>query len=369
METEIRDSILVDGHEDLAYNMLSFGRDYTRPVSQTRRLEAGGLTPERNGDTLLGWPEYMQGRVALVFATLFAAPVRRKLGDWDRQVFNTPDEAHRLYRQQLDTYYTLVEKHPDKFRLVLTRRALEEHLSEWEQARDSQPLELPVGLVPLMECAEGVRSRAELAEWWEWGVRLIGPAWAGTRFCGGTREPGPLTPEGYELLAGMAEHGFVLDISHMDEAAVIQALDVYPGQIIASHSNALALLKGTDSNRHLTDRALQGLLDRGGVIGVVPANGFLLPDWKERGGRIAVHLEHILVQIDFVCQMAGDARHVAFGSDYDGGFGLQSVPEGIDTIADLKKLAPLLAERGYSQDDIAAIYGGNWIGVLRGCLP
>jgi membrane dipeptidase len=369
MEAETSDPILVDGHEDLAYNMLTFGRDYTRPVSQTRHLEAGGPTPERNGDTLLGWPEYMQGRVALIFATLFAAPTRRKLGDWDLLVFNDPGQAHHLYRQELDVYHALVEEHSTKFRLVLTRRELDDHLSDWEQAGDRQPLDLPVGLVPLMECAEGVRSRAELADWWDWGVRLIGPAWAGTRFCGGTREPGPLTPEGFELLEGMAEHGFVLDLSHMDEAAALQALDVYPGQIIASHSNALALLKGTDSNRHLTDRMLQGLLERDGVIGVVPANGFLRPDWIELGGKPAVQLEHVLAQIDYICQMAGDARHIALGTDFDGGFGLQSVPAEIDTIADLKKLVPRLKERGYSKDDIVAIFGGNWIRMLRGSLP
>ena len=41
-----------------------------------------------------------------------------------------------------------------------------------------------------MEGAEGVRSPSELDEWWQWGLRIIGPAWAGNRFCGGTQEPG-----------------------------------------------------------------------------------------------------------------------------------------------------------------------------------
>ena len=65
---------------------------------------------------------------------------------------------------------------------------------------------------------------SELPEWWEKGLRLIGPAWAGTKFCGGTGEPGPLTKAGYELLEGMADQGFILDISHMDELAVRQSL-------------------------------------------------------------------------------------------------------------------------------------------------
>jgi len=229
--------------------------------------------------------------------------------------------------------------------------------------------ELPVGLVILMENAEGVRSPAELMEWWQGGVRLIGPAWAGTRFCGGTREPGPLTPEGITLLGAMAEVGFVLDISHMDEQAALQALDLYPHQVIASHSNALALLPDADSNRHLPDSVIHGLLERQGVIGILPANGFLLPGWKEKGGRSAVTLDHVVAQIDYICQQAGDARHVALGSDFDGGFGLQSVPSGVDTIADLQQLVPLLADKGYRAADIEAIFNGNWLGVLRGCLP
>ena len=65
--------ILVDAHQDLAWNMLSFGRDYTRPVAETRQREAGTITPGYTGDTLLGWPEYQKGRVAVVFSTLFAA--------------------------------------------------------------------------------------------------------------------------------------------------------------------------------------------------------------------------------------------------------------------------------------------------------
>ena len=88
--------ILVDAHQDLAWNMLSFGRDYTRPVAETRRREAGTITPGYTGDTLLGWPEYQKGRVAVVFSTLFAAPARRSLGNWDTQSYITTAQASAL---------------------------------------------------------------------------------------------------------------------------------------------------------------------------------------------------------------------------------------------------------------------------------
>jgi membrane dipeptidase len=74
-------------------------------------------------------------------------------------------------------------------------------------------------------------------------------------------------------------------------------------------------------------------------------------------------------QVDYLCQMAGNARHVGLGSDFDGGFGLSSVPAGIDTIADLQKLAAALSARGYKDEDVAAILGGNWLDLLKKNLP
>lgn len=387
--------IIVDAHEDLAWNILTFGRDYTLPAAETRRRELGGEAPSHNGDTLLGWPDYQRGQVAVVFSTLFAAPARRRQGAWDTQCYLDDNHARILYRAQLDVYHRLVEDHPEKFLLIQSLKDLESVLAEWEkEAPEYQPAEgrqeerppyrgskngrtklqtesagLPVGLVILMEGAEGVREPAELEDWYAWGIRLVGPAWAGNRFTGGTREPGPLTLEGFKLLEKMAELNFILDISHMDEQAAFQALDRYPGCLAATHANALSLLKGMETNRHLSDRLIAEIIERDGVIGVVPYNRFLKPGWTNNDRREEVTLLHVFAHIDHICQIAGDARHVGLGSDFDGGFGLQSAPYGVDTIADLQKLAPLLSERGYQDEDIAAILGGNWIQLLRRSLP
>jgi membrane dipeptidase len=98
-------------------------------------------------------------------------------------------------------------------------------------------------------------------------------------------------------------------------------------------------------------------------------NSFLKPGWRRGDPRHLIGLQDIVAQIDYVCQIAGDARHVGLGTDFDGGFGVQSAPHGIDTIADLQKLAPLLAERGYAEADVAAILGENWLDLLRQTLP
>ena len=359
--------LIVDAHEDLAHNIQSFGRDYTRPVAETRRIEHGSAVVEHTGNTLFGFPEYQQGKITLIFATLFASPRRYQNDAWVKFSYNNTDEAHRLYRNQIDIYRRLIEEHPDKFDIIRTAPDLSLHLSKWQDTEDKHPR--PTGMVLLMEGAEGIRSPEELEEWWDLGLRIIGPAWVGTRYCGGWHEPGPLTNEGRELLVAMAEYNFILDISHMDEEAALEALDIYKGALIASHSNAAALLPNSGTNRHLSDRMIRGIIERDGVIGIALFNAFLQTGWKKSDGREPITLAHVIAQIDHVCQLAGDAYHAGIGSDFDGGFGLESVPRGIDTIADLQKLAPLLAEQGYTESDIAAILGKNFINHLNKNLP
>ena len=360
--------LIIDAHCDLAWNMLSFDRDYTRSAAETREVERGSTTVDRNGDTLIGWPDYQRGQVAIVFSTLFAAPRRAKEGSWDKLCYSSPDEAHRLYSDQLDLYHRLTDTKPDLFRLIQNSGQLGAHMKAW---KDPTRKERPVGLVVLMEGADGIRSVDELAEWHDRGVRLIGLSWAGTRYAGGTGDPGPLTEEGRTLLKGMAEHGFVLDLSHMDERSASEALDLYEGSIVASHVNCLSLLPGFPTNRHFPDRLLQRIVERGGIVGNVPVNSFLKTGWKrtKESNRDEVPLESFVAHIDHVCQLAGDSLHAGIGSDFDGGFGAQSVPPEIDTVADLQKLVPLLEGRGYSEADAANILGLNWLRMLEANLP
>jgi membrane dipeptidase len=365
--------LIVDSHQDLAYNMLCFGRDYTRSAYETRRLEAGTPVIEHNGDSLIGWPEYQAGRVAVIFATLFATPARFVTGDWDTVQYRDRDYegAHRVYWKQLELYRRLADDHPDKFNLIASRADLKRVLDHWHSPTPDPSTGHPVGLVFLMEGADGIRSPQELARWHDMGLRHIGLAWAGTRYSGGTKEPGPLTDEGRAFLKAMADFNFTLDLSHMDEAAVLQALDTYPGPVIATHANCLALLPNFEYNRQLSDRVIQGIIGRGGTIGVIPLNTFLKTGWLRASGsrREEVSLSAVADHIDHICQLAGNAQHAAIGSDFDGGFGLQSVPPEIDTIADLHKLGDLLLPRGYNDSDLASIFGGNWLRHLDQTLP
>jgi len=363
-------SFIIDSHEDLAWNIINLNRDYTQSAFDIREAEKGTPIPAFNGNTLLGWPEYLKGNVAIVFATLYCGPKRLDRGKYPVRLYDSPEKAHTCYQENLEAYRRLTGENPDKFRLIRNQIDLARHLHQWqEHLSSSQEPPPPVGLIILMEGAEGIIEPAEIEQWYEWGVRVVGPAWAGNRYCGGTREPGPLTKLGFALLDHMAAFDLILDISHMDHQSALQALDTYDGTVIASHANAEALIKGIPINRHLKDETIQQLIERDGVMGIVPLNSFLDWNWRDRGGREAMTLEHVIAQIDYVCQLAGNTYHVALGTDFDGGFGVESVPFELDTIADLPKLAPQLAKWGYNEEDIARIFSGNWLRILKHNLP
>jgi membrane dipeptidase len=169
----------------------------------------------------------------------------------------------------------------------------------------------------------------------------------------------------------MADFNFILDLSHMDEAAAYESLDRYEGPVMATHANCAALLKGADTNRHLPDRVIEGLIERDGVIGLVPLNTFLKVGWLRKNGsrREEVSLDALIAHIDHICQIAGDSLHAGIGSDFDGGFGLQSIPPEMDSIADLQLIASGLKARGYNDLDVENILGGNWLRFLRRNLP
>jgi membrane dipeptidase len=359
--------IIVDAHADLAYNMLKYGRNYTRSAAETRRLEVGSTNVIENEDCIIGWPDYQRGQVAVVFSTLFALPARWSSSPNKSQSYKTFDEAHQLCREQLMTYHRMTDAEPDKFRLITSSHDLDLILDDWNSPSENGH---PVGMVVLMEGAECIRSLSELDEWYELGVRLIGPAWVGTRYCGGWKEPGPLTDDGRELLSAMADHNFVLDLSHMDEPAAVEALGIYRGPIVGTHGNCLSLMPNSDSNRHFSDRIIEGIIERDGVVGVVPYNSYLKVGWTVgKNERAEVPLRYVADHIDHICQIAGDALHAGIGSDFDGGFGLQSVPPEIDTIADMQNLVSLLQMRGYTEMDIDNIFNGNWIARLKRDLP
>ena len=350
--------LIVDAHEDIASNALALGRDVRQSALDIRRMEEIAGVAQRNGRCMVGLPEWLDGGVAVVLGTIFIAPARR--GFRKPHTYTNAQEAHTLGQAQLDFYHRLANEE-DRVALIGNRTQLDDVLSSWET-------DIPqVGIVPLMEGADPIREPAEAEAWFERGVRLVGLSWmSGSRYAGGDEVPGRLTDAGRELLDVMADLGISLDVSHLAEDAFFEALDRFEGQIVASHANPRARVPGA---RQLSDEMIRRLAERDAVIGIALYNPFLRSGWRTGDDRGTVTVADVAAAIDHVCQVTGDAAHVGLGSDLDGGFGAESAPAGIDTVADLGRVGPALGELGYGEDHVAAVLGGNWLRVLTSVLP
>lgn len=352
--------LIVDAHQDIAYNRITFGRDFREVLSVTRAREVGQAVETENGIATAALDRALAGNIAIIFSTLFVSPT------WGGfpPVYHNQQEAHEQALAQVAIYEDLFT-HP-QIRPILTQHDLRAVLA----AQDLPLHERPIGLVRLMENADPIREPQEVGWWVAHGVRIIGPAWSGTRYSGGTvyhgQGGGGLTADGHVLLAEMAQHGVILDVSHMAEEAFYTAMDVFGGHVIASHSNPRYF---SDRDRHLSDAMLDWLIARDAVIGLVPYNYFLHQERSFAMTRAHTPLSRYLDAIQYVCDLAGDARHAGIGSDYDGGFGREQIPVELDSIGDFPLIADGLSARGFSDEDIAAICGGNFIRVLEAALP
>ena len=95
----------------------------------------------------------------------------------------------------------------------------------------------------------------------------------------------------------------------------------------------------------------------------------LIPDYRrDAEDRPRAALETVADHIDHVCSLTGSCAHAAIGSDLDGGFGTEQTPDGLETIADLQRIAEILAGRGYADAEIDAVFHGNWLRFFRQAL-
>jgi membrane dipeptidase len=360
-------NFILDAHLDIAYHTLCFNRAWTTSVYKQRQLESGLPVEEVEGIRVAALPEALLGRVGITFGTIFTCPYKEG-GQFSNEAvaYRTPEEAYQKGIAQIDVYQRLADEHPN-IRLIRTQRELQTVLDSW-QAGVSFENHL-FGIVLLMEGGDPILEPKQFEEWYERGVRIVGPAWGATRYSGGTGTPGPFTPLGRELLTVMKSFNAILDLSHLSEDAAYEALDRYEGVMIASHSNARRFHQ---SDRHLTNQAIRRLAERGGVIGIPMYNRFLKEGWLRSTGSKKEEVTvatHVMAAIDHICQLTGSSDHVGIGSDLDGGFGLRSVPAEIDTISDLQVIPDLMAKRGYSPTDIYAVQSMNFLRVLRATLP
>jgi len=351
--------LIVDAHLDLAWNALQWNRNIQHSVYTIRTGERS-VTGTGRGQGTVALPEMRRGRVALCFATLLARSTGRALQNLD---YSSPYQAYAAAQGQIAYYLALHEA--GEIRLITNRADLDDHLAAWQRwETDVSHAQPKIGLVISMESADPILVPEQLPAWKEAGVRIIGPAHYGPgRYAGGTSTELGLGFEGRQLLREMEKLGILLDLTHFSDEAFWEAIDSFGGPVLASHSNCRSLVP---HQRQLDDRQVREIISRDGVIGAALDNWMLRPGWA-RGAKDneRVTLAHVADHMDHICQLAGNSRHAALGSDLDGGFGREQSPADLDTIADLQHIPEVLSKRGYSDADIAFIMHGNWLRLLR----
>ncbi len=351
--------LAIDAHLDLAWNALGWNRDLLDSVYTIRAKEMRSPGKARAKNTV-ALPELRQGRVALSFATLLARSTGQTVPHLD---FGSQAQAYGAAMGQL-AYYRALET-DGHVRILADSPELRAHIAEWEaweaQGADSatQP---PLGFVISMEGADPIRDPAQLEEWREAGLRLLGPTHYGNgRYAGGTGIELGLSELGAPLLREMRRLGIVLDLTHLSDAAFWEAVGIYDGLVLASHNNCRALVP---HQRQFSDEQLKLIFERDGVIGAAFDVWMLKPGYMRGDSNDGVYIETVVDHIDYICQLAGNSRHAGIGSDLDGGFGREQSPCDLDTIADLQQIPAALANRGYAQTDIEDIMYGNWLRLL-----
>ncbi|MBK7936632.1 MAG: dipeptidase [Lewinellaceae bacterium] len=348
---------MFDGHLDLAMNAIEWNRDLTRPVEDIRRREADMEDKPDRARGTVSLPAMREGRVCLCMATQIARFVKENnpLPGW-----HSPQQAWAMTQAQLAWYKSMEDL--GQMTPITDKKSLDAHLQKWNEPEGGKP----IGYILSLEGADSLSSMEYVEKAYGLGLRAIGPAHYGPgTYAQGTDATGGIGQKGRELLKKMEELGIILDATHLCDDSFWEALDAWHGPVWASHNNCRSLVP---HNRQFSDEQIQALIERGAVIGAAFDAWMLTPGWVRGVSEphaAGVTLEKVADHIDHICQLAGNARHAAIGSDLDGAFGKEQCPSDLETIADLQKLPEILGKRGYSEADIEGIMCGNWVRFLR----
>ncbi|HEU5315428.1 MAG TPA: membrane dipeptidase [Chloroflexota bacterium] len=364
-----------DLHLDLAMNALWYDRDLKLPLEEARAAEqgmagvarGGGVGPpaKASGKGTVTLPEMRRGHVGLCVATVLAR-VRRGEGG-----HGTGYRTHEItygVTQGMLAYYRELELQGE-MRMVRTGAEMRRASDEWEAALAGESAgKTPVCFVLGTEGADCVVEPAQLERWWDDGLRAVSLVHYGvSKYAHGTGADGPLTEDGRELLRVMDELGAILDITHQSDTSFWESLERFRGPVFASHQNCRAIVAG---GRQFSDEQLKALIERDAIVGPALDNWMLYPGYvRNETPRELIHLSDYVEHVDRICQLAGNARHVAIGSDLDGGYGYEQTPEDLLSIADLQKVPALLRAKGYSDGDVRAFMSANAVRFFEAALP
>lgn len=326
-----RESLLIDGHNDLPWAVRDLGASFDKTDIRQRQ-------PTLHTDI----PRLRQGGLKAQFWSVYVPASTDRTGNALLQTM-----------EQIDLVHEMVARYPDVFEMVQTADDIERIVKS--------------GKIASMIGVEGGYSIQEslgvLQRLYDRGARYMTLthsktlSWADSA----TDEPqhGGLTPFGEEVVREMNRIGMLVDISHVSPDTMRDAIRVSEAPVIFSHSSARAIC---DHPRNVPDDILQLMPANGGVVMINFFSGFVVPREqlqadRNRLGTVKTVVDHI----DHVVKVAG-IDHVGLGSDFDG---IPRVPRQLDDVAHYPYITQELLNRGYTREQIEKILGTNALRALR----
>jgi membrane dipeptidase len=369
-----RDAYVIDTHNDMPSRILDDGYD------PDVRHPAGFRPTEGNTD----FPRLVESGLTAEFMSAWV----------DAPYAQRPGASFTRALQHIQTIHAFVDRHPDRLLFATTA-------ADVRRAKGEGRIAILIG-VEGGHAIEGSLDR--LHDLYARGVRYLtltwnnGNAWAGSSIGADGTRTGGLTPFGREVVREMNRLGMLVDLSHVSDSTFYDAIAVSTVPVIASHSSARAL---SDVPRNLTDDQLRAIARNGGVVNVNFYSRFIDSRYRAdiehveetvRAARAAARaagedsttaakrisamrdslaaaipptpFSVLIDHIDHIAKVAG-VDHVGLGSDFDG---VSALPLGMEDVTRLPRIAQALLDRGYSEDDVKKMLGGNMLRVMTRVL-
>jgi membrane dipeptidase len=328
METALRvltTTPLIDGHNDLPWQIRHFD---DAPMD----VGAYGVKEREDGHTDIR--RLREGRVGGQFWSVYVPGAAIEEG------------AARFQLEQIDIALELFRQFPEHFELALTAADVMRIFHEGK-----------IASLLGMEGGHAIEnSLGALRAFYDLGARYMTLThgvqldWADAS-PPGAQAIGGLTEFGREVVREMNRLGMLVDLSHVSDAVMSQAMDVSEAPVIFSHSSVRAL---RDHHRNVPDSILRRLPERGGVIMITFVPSFLTEADEATVDDVVAHIEHAR-------DVAG-VDHVGIGGDYDG---IETVPVGLEDVSTYPVLLAELARRGWTESELRKLAGENVLRVMR----
>jgi membrane dipeptidase len=386
------DAIAIDGHIDVPSAMLDLGFDVGTDGNRRGCTSAlyvyGDSLPRRDGNYCTHF-DLARAKAGGLDAAFFSI--------WISTSYVGKTAAHgggpaRRAFDMIDVVKSQVAKHPDAMRLAtgaadVRKAAADGRFAALLGIEGGHAIENSLALLRAFH-REGVRyltlTHTKHTDWADSSGGLMTPL---------TATHGGLTDFGRDVVVEMNRIGMLVDVSHVADETLADVLEVATKPVIASHSSVRAI---ANHHRNLTDGQLRAIARNGGVVMVNFHGDFLDPkftatipqrvtrsielgakfgaddgrvDWlvdeETRKSLPRTPLAVLADHVEHIARVAGH-DHVGIGSDFDGA---PFMPAGMDGVQDLPNLSALLLKRGWSEENLAKLLGGNTLRVLEASAP